>query len=406
MKLVWLTLLPLVTGVVVAAAQNSITPPSTLPTTMQQKGAPIKSPAPGLNFPSSKLRELRNTLPTAQLSKLARQPLKESKTQSRGAKDQQIYKSVSHSVVLILTNDGLGSGALISTSGDVITNWHVISGYDEVVVVFKPSIEGQEPTRDDMRVGHVVKYDQVADLALVRVADPPKERMPMRLGETGEINIGADVHAIGHPTGEIWTYTKGVISQYRLGYEWQIAGMKHRADVIQTQTPINPGNSGGPLIGDSGTLIGVNSLKGSGEGLNYAISVDTVKAFLRRTGNRTAPNVAPSKPVCEPKEIDKWRNKEDDATVTAYDIGCTGAPNAHYVVPDKTSEPITLMIDRNGDGQPDVVFFDFQRREKWDLSFWDENFDGHWTLVGYHKDGSLTPDSFESYEAFKKRASK
>ena len=97
-----------------------------------------------------------------------------------------------------------------------------------------------------------------------------------------------DVHAIGHPTGEAWTYTTGVISQYRQAYEWQVEDdpIKHRADIIQTQTPINPGSSGGPLFGDSSSLIGVNSFKAGGEGLNFAVSVDEVRKFLARSGNR------------------------------------------------------------------------------------------------------------------------
>ena len=56
-----------------------------------------------------------------------------------------------------------------------------------------------------------------------------------------EAQVGADVHAIGHPQGQTWTYTKGLISQVRPDYQWG----PHKADVIQTQTPINPGNSGG-----------------------------------------------------------------------------------------------------------------------------------------------------------------
>jgi S1-C subfamily serine protease len=55
--------------------------------------------------------------------------------------------------------------------------------------------------------------------------------------------VGADVRAIGHPEGESWSFTKGVISQYRIGFEWGAKNDKHKADVIQTQTPINPGNA-------------------------------------------------------------------------------------------------------------------------------------------------------------------
>jgi len=50
-----------------------------------------------------------------------------------------------------------------------------------------------------------------------------------------------------------------------------------------------------------------------------------------------------------------------------------------------------------------LFFFDLQRRGKWDMSWWDENFDGHWTLVGYHDDGSATPSRFESFAEYQKR---
>ena len=183
-----------------------------------------------------------------------------------------------------LTKEGFGSGSLLDTAGNILTNWHVVKGYEYVAVVFKPTVEGKEPTRDDIKRGRVVKYDEIADLALVKVSEVPTGRTPVRLGDTSEIAVGMDVHAIGHPTGEAWTYTTGVISQYRQGYEWKAEGdpIKHKADIIQTQTPINPGNSGGPLLSDSSSLIGVNSFKAGGEGLNFAVSVDEVKKFIAR----------------------------------------------------------------------------------------------------------------------------
>jgi S1-C subfamily serine protease len=321
---------------------------------------------------------------------MAREQVSELTAGTRSAKDAQIYRVISPSVVLIVTKNGLGSGTLIGSAGEVITNWHVVKGYSSVAVVYKPAVEGRQPTREDIKSGQVVRYDETADLALLKVSEVPSGRNPIRLGDGSEISIGADVHAIGHPTGEAWTYTKGVISQYRLGYEWGVKGdnIKHRADVIQTQTPINPGNSGGPLISDSGTLIGVNSFKATGEGLNFAISVDDVKRFITRAPNRSPPS---SKPACEPKQVSRWRNKTNDATVIGYDMDCKGGINGNYIISDNKAEAIMLTIDRNGDGRPDVVFFDFKREKKWNLSFWDETFDGHWTLVGYHDDGSLKP---------------
>src|SRR6266516_5148062 len=395
-------------SVAAAIAEDSFIPASKVPITMEGSGVPLTGDSPGANikFQSNELQAVGTQLPTAQLSKIVRGPLSETWTQTRSARDAQIYRATSPSVVLIATKDGFGSGSFVSTSGDILTNWHVVRGYSDVAVVFKPAVEGKEPTRDDVKIGHVVKYDEITDLALVRLVDVPGNRNTIRLGDPSEISIGADVHAIGHPTGEVWTYTKGVISQYRVGFGWTAEGdvTKHKADVIQTQTPINPGNSGGPLISESGTLIGVNSFKGAGEGLSFAVSVDEVRRFLARSGNRVAQNPKPAsaKGACEARELFRSRNKENNATVVGYDINCSGKDNAEYVYPDKKSDAVLLRLDRNGDGLADVIFFDFKRRGKWDLSWWDENFDGHWTLVGYHDDWSLTLNRFESYEKFQR----
>jgi hypothetical protein len=180
----------------------------------------------------------------------------------------------------------------------------------------------------------------------------------------------------------------------------------HEADIIQTQTPINPGNSGGPLLSDSGSLLGVNTFKdSSAEGLNFAVSVGAVRKFLARSGNRIGQKnkVSQNSSGCTPKELSRFRTDENDANVVALDMFCTGKDSAEYVTPDDQSKAIFLRLDRNGDGQADAIIFDFKRRGKWDLSFWDEKFEGHWTLVGYHDDGSLKPTRFESYTEFQKR---
>ena len=322
-------------------------------------------------------------------------------TVTRSAKDAEIYRTLSPSVVEVRTKDGLGSGSLVSTSGEIITNWHVVNGSTLVAVVFKPAIEGAKPGPNDMKLGRVVKYDQVADLALVKAQEVPNGRTPIRLGDSSEIVVGADVRAIGHPRGNDWSYTKGIISQYRRGFEWAYEDKtQHKADVIQTQTPINPGNSGGPLISESGTLIGVNSGMGEGQGLNFAVSVDNVRKFLAEPA-KPMPQTAENS--CEPKEMSRFRNKENNAAVISYDLNCSGKANANYIVPDRKTDAIMLTLDRNGDGRPDVLFFDFKRRGKWDLSFWDAKFEGRWTLVGYHDDGSLQPTRFERYEDFQQR---
>jgi len=258
---------------------------------------------------------------------------------------------------MVLNKEGLGTGSLLSATGDILTNWHVVKGYSYVAIVFKPSIEGKEPTRDETKLGRVVRYDEIADLALVKASDVPLGRIPIRLGDDSEIAVGMDVHAIGHPIGETWTYTTGIISQYRQAYEWQAKNdpIKHKANIIQTQTPINPGNSGGPLLSDSGNLIGVNSFAAGGEGLNYAVSVDEVRRFLARTDNRVAQQTPKGNQGCEAKELSRFRSSENDASVVAFDMFCTGKDNAELVIPDNKTKAVFLRLDRNGDGKADAI---------------------------------------------------
>jgi S1-C subfamily serine protease len=379
-----------------------------IPSEMALHGDPVspKAPSTSPDLLGRSVRGLDSEIPTSLLSEIVQAPVSEPTGTSRSSKDAQIYRSIAPSVVLVVNKEGIGSGSLLSSTGDIITNYHVVKGFSNVAVVFKPTVEGAEPTRDDIKIGQVLKYDEIADLALIRVSGVPAGRNPIRLGSTDEIFVGADVHAIGHPTGETWTYTTGIISQYRMGYNWTSEGedFKHKADIIQTQTPINPGNSGGPLIGDTGNLIGVNSFKATGEALNFAVSVDDVKRFLLRSGNKAATKVADDKKDdCSPKELTKFRDKANATSITSYDMFCNGKASGEYVTPDKQTDAVFLRVDRNGDGKADIIFFDLKRRGKWDISFWDEKFSGQWTLVGYHDDGTIKASRFESYAAYQKR---
>ena len=389
--------LPLLFALHGAFAQD-MNVPTQFSMTMQQQGNVISDKdAKSIHVPpANELAAFTAEIPTNQLSKLTESPILEASASGRSAKDAQIYRTISPSVVMVVNKESMGSGSLLSTAGDILTNWHVVNGYSYVAIIFKPVVEGKAPTRDDTKLGRVVRYDEVADLALVRASEVPAGRIPIRLGDPSEIAVGMDVHAIGHPVGQTWTYTSGIISQYRQGYGWQAQDdpIQHKADVIQTQTPINPGNSGGPLLSDAGNLIGVNSFNRTGEGLNYAVAVDEVQKFLARPDNRIAQQVPKSDKGCKLTELSRFRSKENDATVIAYDMFCTGKDNAEYVVPDDKTKAIFLRLDRNGDGNVDAVIFDFKRRGKWDLSFWDEKFQGYWTLVGYHDDGSLKPTRF------------
>jgi S1-C subfamily serine protease len=129
-----------------------------------------------------------------------------------------------------------------------------------VTVVFKPSDPSGKPAQDEVTEGEVIKVDVQRDLALVRPRSLPSRTVrPLQISST-DLEVGADVAAIGHPEGQRWTFTKGIVSQIRPDYQWSTGpGDTHRATVIQTQTPINPGNSGGPLLSFDGKIVGVNS---------------------------------------------------------------------------------------------------------------------------------------------------
>ena len=172
----WLAL-----GITPAIAQDV----TSVSSDMELHGNPLSSKAAGANVGVSdvSLLALDSGIPTSLLSKIAETPVSEPMGSSRSAKDAQIYKAISPSVVLVVTKEGLGSGSLLSGAGDVITNYHVVKGYSNVAVVFKPTLEGAEPTSNEIKIGQVVKYDEITDLALVKVSGVPPGRNPIRLGK-------------------------------------------------------------------------------------------------------------------------------------------------------------------------------------------------------------------------------
>ena len=343
-------------------------------------------------------------------SKLLTNVKADTPTGLRGVKEVQLYKRLSPSVVLVVSESGIGSGSVLNTAGDILTNWHVIDGAKEVGVIFKPQLEGKKISKADVRRAKVVRVDEVSDLALLRVLDPIRNVAPIAFGNMqADVAVGSDVHAIGHPTGESWTYTKGVVSQVRRDYQWTSESRRaHQATVIQTQTPINPGNSGGPLLTDEGKLVGVNSFKSSGEGLNFAVSVDEVQRFLGASTNRLAAyvpaqnNTQANATSCpsDPKEIYSGYNKDNTNFVTAYDMDCDNKADFEIRTPRDKSKAVIWAFDQNGDGHPDMLVFDPNRNGVFDFSLHDVDFDSKWDLVGFHPDGKLKASRFERYDVY------
>lgn len=195
----------------------------------------------------------------------------------------ELYRRVVNGVVYIWTGNGVtGSGAVISSTGWIVTNWHVVRGESRVGIIFRSSIPlGRRAPRlnEDYFLATVVKIDALRDLALLKLDTPPP-LTPLPLGRLSYIEVGQDVFSVSHPEGLLWSYTEGVISQVRPDSEWKSAvGTPHKATLIQTQTVVSPGSSGAPLFDMSGRLIGI-FVSTVGQGLNFAIAVNEVQEFL------------------------------------------------------------------------------------------------------------------------------
>jgi len=328
---------------------------------------------------------------------------------SRDLHDTQIYRQISPSVVLIVTESGLGSGSLIDDTGTVLTNLHVIDNAKEIGVLLKPRQEGAKLSSVDAIRAEVIRINAEKDLALLKLFYVPDGVTPIKLGKLDDVNVGADVHAIGHPKGESWTYTKGIISQVRTEYNWTSEDrIKHKATVIQTQTPISPGNSGGPLLDDNGVLIGVNSFKTSdGENLNFAVSISDVEDFLAQKGNVEAQRTTLSIPFKEtagcrdPQILYEGPNIDNDAYLRILDTRCTGKPNAEYVLPKDEKEPLVLTLFENGNfDNSTAVYVDYSRNAEWQFSLWRETPSADWETACYHERGEVTPVLCQKYVDF------
>jgi hypothetical protein len=301
--------------------------------------------------------------------------------------------------VLVITELGLGSGVVVAADGKIVTNAHVVEGADKVGVVFKPKVEGTKLSEADVVMAKVVHRDEVADLALLQVPALPANGKPLALGSLSSIPVGADVHAIGHPIGEAWTYTRGIVSQVRRGYDWiSQDGAEHKATVVQTQTPINPGNSGGPLLNDAIEVVGINSFGNEGEGLNFAISADDVRSFLARTADRMtqrprAPSAARAAAAkqCEMKILETERSEDPAGEKRWLDFTCDGEVDGVMMVPDDAKEPQFYVIDNDGNGKADEVLLDRDRDGAAEFSAYDTDEDGKWDLVGYYRPGEDDP---------------
>ena len=173
----------------------------------------------------------------------------------------------------IVPEQGTGSGFMVDDRGYILTNNHVVENADSLEVTLAD--KSKVPAK-------LIGRDPNNDLAVIRVTVPREKLTPLRLGDSGHLQVGQMAIAIGNPFGLDRTVTRGVVSA--LGRSLKSDTGRQIRNVIQTDAAINPGNSGGPLLNSRGEIIGINSAiftpSGGAVGIGFAIPVNTAKKLL------------------------------------------------------------------------------------------------------------------------------
>ncbi len=164
----------------------------------------------------------------------------------------------------------IGSGVIVSKSGFVVTNAHVIQKAQNILVVFKDAT---------VQEAEVVAVNQDDDLAIIKttLSVPVHE---LRFADSNDIRIGETVIAIGNPFGLENSVTVGVISGKDRTFSSPNCGYECR-ELLQTDASINPGNSGGALLNLEGELVGINlAVVQNAQNIGFAVPVNKVAKLL------------------------------------------------------------------------------------------------------------------------------
>jgi S1-C subfamily serine protease len=196
-----------------------------------------------------------------------------------------VIKQVTPSVVVIETNEGLGSGVIYDTAGHILTNAHVVG----TSTTFKVTLSNGK-SYDGTLVGSFA----ADDIAVIKITAPGLT--PATFGDSSALSVGDFVLAMGNPLGLQSSVTEGIVSA--LGRQVSEPTGNTLPDVIQTSAAINPGNSGGALVDLKGEVVGIPTLAatdpqigGSAPGIGFAISSNRARVIadqLIATGHVTS----------------------------------------------------------------------------------------------------------------------
>jgi len=202
---------------------------------------------------------------------------------------RDLVNLIGEAVVQVRTPSGLGSGFIINEDGFLMTNFHVIEGETQISVEVYHQ-QGAELARKTYKQVRIIAMNKFDDLALLKIddKDAPKFKIVV-LGSADALAVGERVFAVGSPLGLERTVTEGILSTKTRPLQGAL--------YLQTTTQINPGNSGGPLFNMGGEVVGITNMKITfGEGLGFAIPVESVKFFLDHRDAFAYSNDNPSNP--------------------------------------------------------------------------------------------------------------
>lgn len=247
---------------------------------------------------------------------------------------QQFFGSQSQKQPSKKIVEGIGSGFIINSNGEVLTNAHVVDGVDTVTVTLKDGRTFK---------GKVMGADPVTDVAVVKIQ---ADNLPtVTVGNSDQLKPGEWAIAIGNPLGLDNTVTEGIVSA--TGRSSSQVGMPdERVNYIQTSAAINPGNSGGPLLNASGQVIGINTaILQNAQGIGFAVPINTAKAIANQliaTGKVEHPYLGIQMVTLTP-ELKQEINSDPKAPITVNDS--QGA----LVVKVVPSSPAAQVGIRTGD---------------------------------------------------------
>ncbi len=247
------------------------------------------------------------------------------------------------------TQEGAGTGIIISKNGLIVTNRHVVPvGTTSVTVTLSDGTKF-----DDVTVVGRTSSNDTLDIAFLKIKDlKGKSLTPAALGDSSKVQTGDKVVAIGNALGQFQnTVTTGIISGYGRSLQagdqsGSSASVETLQNLFQTDAAINPGNSGGPLANVNGEVIGINVAVADAQSIGFAIPINDVKGLIT--------SVEKNGKLERPYLGIRYISLTDDYAYT-YNLDLK---RGAYITPSTTSQPSVLSgspADKAGLKEKDII---------------------------------------------------